>query len=169
MHTIGIISDTHGYLLPGAAQHFAGCHQIWHAGDFGDDFPITKLKEIAPVHGVFGNIDGAAIRKHFPERLAFELEGLKVCMTHIGGYPGKYTPGIKQWLIGENPDLFICGHSHILKIMPDRALNLLHINPGAAGHHGWHKMMTLVRLQVHHGKITRCEVIELGARGKLST
>jgi putative phosphoesterase len=166
MQIIGIMSDTHGYLHPGVQHHFAGCHQIWHAGDFGDAFPLANLQAIAPVKGVFGNIDGAAVRQQYPERLAFVYEGLKICMTHIGGYPGRYAPGVQQWLRQEQPNLFICGHSHILKIMPDRTLNLLHINPGAAGNHGWHKVMTLVRLEVDQGRITRCEVIELGPRGK---
>lgn len=165
MTRIGLISDTHGYLDPAVLKHFDGCHEIWHAGDFGGGESVADaLAAVKPLRGVYGNIDGNDIRGRFPERLVWTCEDLKVCMIHIGGYPGRYAPGVRAELAKERPGLFISGHSHILKIMPDKTLNLLHINPGAAGNQGWHKVRTIVRFTVEDSRLTDCQVIELGAR-----
>lgn len=164
MTRIGLISDTHGYLDPAVAKHFADCHEIWHAGDFGGGAVADALAAQKPLKGVYGNIDAYDIRGRYPERLVWTCEDLKVYMIHIGGYPGRYAPGVKTELTKEQPGLFISGHSHILKIMPDKTLNLLHINPGAAGNQGWHKVRTIVRFTVDGNRLTDCQVIELGAR-----
>ncbi len=165
MTSIGLLSDTHSFLDPSVFRHFENCDEIWHAGDFGDENISKLLSEFKPLRGVYGNVDGRDIRSIHPAEQNFICDGLKVYMTHIGGYPGNYSPGIKQKIEKENPMLFICGHSHILKIMPDKNLNLLHINPGAAGIHGFHKFRTMVRFKINDGKILEPEVIELGLRG----
>ena len=167
MTRIGLISDTHGNLDPTVMHHFQDCHEIWHAGDFGGEAVADALAAFRPLRGVYGNIDGYDIRSRYPERLVWTCEDLKVYMIHIGGYPGRYAPGVKADLTAERPGLFISGHSHILKIMPDKALHLLHINPGAAGNQGWHKVKTLVRFTVEGDRLTDCQVIELGARSQL--
>lgn len=166
MTKIGLISDTHGYLDDAVFKHFANCNEIWHAGDFGDIDLVEKLQDGSglPVKGVYGNIDGLDIRNVFPEKLLFEREQVKVFMQHIGGYPGRYEAGVKNEIIRYQPQIFISGHSHILKIMFDDKLNCLHINPGAAGKHGWHKVRTLVRFTIDGKQIKDCEVIELGKR-----
>ena len=156
MKSIGILSDTHGYLDKTIGEHFAKCDEIWHAGDFGENV-AEELKQSKPLKAVFGN--------QFPEQLVFTCEKVKVLMRHIGGYPPKYNTETKKALQEHRPQLFICGHSHILKIMYDEALQCLHINPGAAGNQGWHKIRTLVRLNIDGAHIKNCEVIELGARG----
>ncbi|MCM1110540.1 MAG: metallophosphatase family protein [Clostridium sp.] len=162
MKRIGILSDTHSVWDDRYAAHFSGCDEIWHAGDIGDISIIRRLEEVAPkVRAVAGNIDGAMIRRRCPEVEEFEIEGLKVWMTHIGGYPGRYAPGVRRLLRQEGIGLMVTGHSHILKVMPDRELGLLHINPGAAGWHGWQKVRTLVRITVDSGKVCDLEVIEL--------
>ena len=145
-------------------RHFEQCDEIWHAGDFGTAVVADQLKAFKPLRGVYGNIDGADIRSAYPEKLRFTCEGIDVMMVHIGGYPGHYAPAIKQELFSQPPQLFICGHSHILKVMFDDKLNCLHINPGAAGKSGWHKVRTLVRLVIDGDKMKNCEVIEMGGR-----
>lgn len=164
---IGLLSDTHGYLDEGILSALEPCDEIWHAGDFGGNQVIERLQALKPVRGVFGNIDDGQVRAIFPENLVFELEGLTILMTHIGGYPGKYPSRIKTLLAAHRPGLFICGHSHILKVMPDTMHHLLHINPGAAGQEGFHLMRTLVRFSVAAGRISDVEVVELGRRGAL--
>lgn len=162
MKRIGILSDTHCCTDPRIAKHFAEVDEIWHAGDIGDVDTYKWLSGIAPVfRAVAGNIDGAMVRRVCPELLVFETEGAKVVMTHIGGYPGKYSPGILQILRSERPKIFVSGHSHLLKVMPDPELDLLHINPGAAGVHGWQKVRTLVRLAIDAGIPKELEVIHL--------
>jgi uncharacterized protein len=165
MTKIGLISDTHGNLDEAVFKHFENCDEIWHAGDFGTDAIADKLKEFRPLKGVYGNIDGYDIRSVYPEKLVWNCEDVKVYMTHIGGHPNKYAPGIKQELIQNNARLFICGHSHILKIIYDDKINCLHMNPGAAGNQGWHKIRTIVRFAIDGSNIKDCEVIELGRRG----
>ena len=164
MKRIGILSDTHSWWDDKYVQYFTGCDEIWHAGDIGDEAVIDRLEGVAPVRAVYGNCDGGMMRRRFKEVECFEVEGVKVWMTHIGGYPGKYAPGVKTRLLEEHPNLMVCGHSHILKVIPDRMLNLLHINPGAAGKQGWHVVRTLVILTIDAGVIQDCEIIELGNR-----
>lgn len=164
---IGLLSDTHGYLDDPMLRFLEDCDEIWHAGDFGGNGVVESLMALKPVRGVFGNIDGREIRGLFPEDLRFVCEGLDVFMTHIGGYPGKYAKRVKALLENQPPGLFICGHSHILKIMPDPKLGLLHINPGACGQEGFHLMRTMVRFSIQAGTISGLEVIELGRRGRL--
>lgn len=161
MKRIGILSDTHGYWDDRYLEYFAECDEIWHAGDIGSYDLIRKLAEFRPVRAVSGNCDGGDTRKTYPEILEWECEGTKVMMTHIGGYPGKYAPGIRKILSEKRPQLFIAGHSHILKVLFDRQMNLLYINPGAAGIMGWHKVRTLIRVTIAEGNFSNLEVIEL--------
>jgi uncharacterized protein len=165
MTRIGIISDTHSWLDEAVFAHFEQCDEIWHAGDFGTLELAMQLQNFRPLKGVWGNIDDASIRQVFPETRRWRCEDVEVLMTHIGGYPGKYAPAIRQELQTHPPQLFLCGHSHILKIMYDDTLQCLHINPGAAGRQGWHKVRTLVRLTIDGKVMKDCEVIELGTRG----
>ena len=165
MTKIGLLSDTHNYLDEAVFKYFESCDEIWHAGDFGTVAIANKLRAFKPLKGVYGNIDGYDIRSEFPEQLLFQCEGVKVLMKHIGGYPGRYAPGVKNTIISQQPLLFISGHSHILKIMYDDKLHCLHINPGAAGLQGWHKVRTLVRFAIDDKEIKNCEVIELGKKG----
>jgi putative phosphoesterase len=160
---IGLISDTHGYLDDAVFKHFESCDEIWHAGDFGPDV-AGKLADFKPLKGVYGNIDDAAIRAEFPEHLRFKCENVDVWMTHIGGYPGRYAAPIKNEIYTNPPQLFITGHSHILKVMFDPKIHCLHINPGAAGKSGWHKIKTLIRFVISEEKIHTLEVIEMGNR-----
>jgi putative phosphoesterase len=166
MTRIGLISDTHGYLDATVFTHFKQCHEIWHAGDFGDVSIAIRLAAESglPVKGVYGNIDGNDIRTEFPEQLVFMCEAVKVMMRHIGGAPPRYNPETKKELLQHHPQLFISGHSHILKIMYDDKINCLHMNPGAAGKHGWHKMRTIIRFVIEGKNMKDCEVIELGKR-----
>jgi len=159
---IGLISDTHHYLDEAVFKHFEMCDEIWHAGDFGSIEVAEQLEKFKPLRGVYGNIDGNDIRSRFPEVLKFTCEKVKVLMIHIGGYPGKYTPLAKTEIISFQPQIFISGHSHILKIIYDQKFKCLHINPGAAGKQGWHKVRTLVRFTIDEENIKDCEVIELG-------
>jgi uncharacterized protein len=158
---IGLMSDTHSFLDPRVFEHFADVDEIWHAGDFGSVELIEKLEAFKPLRGVFGNIDGQDIRARFPENLCWDTEGVKIFMTHIGGYPSRYVARVKTLLKAEQPDLYICGHSHILKIMPDPSLQLLHINPGACGNEGWHKVKTLVRFSILEQRVQNLEIVEL--------
>lgn len=164
MTRIGLLSDTHSFLDDRVFRHFEPCDEIWHAGDFGSMAVIEQLEAFKPLRGVFGNIDGAEVRAVMPLDLRFECDGVPVFMTHIGGYPGKYYPRVGK-ILRESPPvngLFICGHSHILKVMPDKNLHFLHINPGACGNEGWHKVKTLLRFSLNQGQIGDLEVIELG-------
>ncbi len=160
MTHIGIISDTHGFLHPDVFKYFAHCDEIWHAGDFGDGV-AEKLEAFKPLRGVYGNIDSPALRKTYPEQIVFDCEKVKVLIRHIGGYPPKYNAETKRELLLHRPKLFIDGHSHILKIMYDDKLGCLHINPGAAGNQGWHKVKTLVTLDIDGSDMKNCKVIEL--------
>lgn len=165
MKRIGILSDTHSCWDDRFATHFAGCDEIWHAGDVGDIDVIRRLEEVAPVvRVVSGNIDHGEVCRRCREVESFTVEGVKVWMTHIGGYPGRYSPGVRQMLHRSGANLMITGHSHILKVMWDKDLNVLHINPGAAGYHGWQKERTLVRLIIDGDNMRDLEVIELGKR-----
>ncbi|WP_316815257.1 metallophosphoesterase family protein [Pedobacter nyackensis] len=163
MKTIGLMSDTHGFLDDAVFKHFDSCDEIWHAGDFGPDV-AERLAAFKPLKGVYGNIDGKEIRSVYPEHLRFNCENLDVWMTHIGGYPGKYTPQVKPEIYTKPPMLFISGHSHILKVMYDEKIKCLHINPGAAGNSGWHKIKTLIRFCVSEEKIHTLAAIEIGNR-----
>ncbi len=168
MQRIGLISDTHGFLDPAVFEYFSECDQIWHAGDFGPVEVSEQLSEFKPLRGVYGNIDDGAIRALHPEHDRFECEGVDVWMTHIGGYPGKYDRRVASKIRQQPPDLFICGHSHILRVMRDKRLgNMLHFNPGAAGRHGFHAMRTLLRFEVADGKVGRLQAIELGPRSQI--
>lgn len=164
MTKIGLISDTHGYLDDAVFTHFKDCDEIWHAGDFGTIELADKLKAFKPLRGVYGNIDGHDIRIEYPEKLRWMCEGVEVLMIHIGGYPGRYDRNIKEEIQKTPPKLFISGHSHILKVIYDDKLQCLHMNPGAAGKHGWHKVRTLIRFDIDGKDIKNCEVIELGKR-----
>ncbi|MBS1497351.1 MAG: metallophosphoesterase family protein [Bacteroidetes bacterium] len=164
MTSIGLISDTHGYLDPAIFEHFKNCDEVWHAGDFGDMELVKKLQGFKPLRGVYGNIDDKAIRNIFEEKLFFTCEEVPVMMQHIGGYPGRYAPGVKKEIILQHSQLFISGHSHILKVMYDDGLQCLHINPGAAGKQGWHTVRTIIRFAIDKKDIKNCEVIELGSR-----
>lgn len=163
MKRIGLISDTHGYLDNTIYEHFSNCDEIWHAGDFGSDV-IEALQKFKPLKGVYGNIDSAVIRPDFPEQLVFMCEEVKVMMRHIGGYPPKYNTETKKEITSHKPQLFISGHSHILKVMYDDKLQCLHINPGASGKQGWHKVRTVIRFVIDGKNIKDCEVIELGPK-----
>ncbi len=166
MKKIGLIADTHSHLDESVSEYFSACDEIWHAGDFGSVEVIEKLSAISLLRGVYGNIDDRAIQSRFPEDLFFTCEGVKVFMRHIGGYPGRYSPGVKEKIRKSGASLFISGHSHILKVMYDEQLNCLHMNPGAAGNQGWHQVKTLLRFTINGTNIQDCEVIELGKRGK---
>ena len=161
MKKIGILSDTHAYLDPRLFNFFADVDEIWHAGDIGSEDVLNELEKFKPTRAVFGNMDGAAVRYRLKEIERFVCEGVDVLLTHIGGYPGKYEPCIKWQIYSDPPKLFICGHSHILKIMNDPELNLLHVNPGAAGKTGCHTVQTAVRFALDEGTIKDMEVIEL--------
>lgn len=164
MTTIGLISDTHDYLDEAVFRHFANCDEIWHAGDFGSAAIAEALRQFKPLRGVYGNIDGQDIRSQFPETLAWTCEQVTILMTHIGGYPPKYNPASKRLIQEHHPQLFISGHSHILKVMYDDRQHCLHMNPGAAGKQGWHKTRTLIRFVIDGKEMKHCEVIELGSR-----
>lgn len=166
MKRIGIISDTHAHWDERYAKYFADCDEIWHAGDIGSEEVLDKLEAIKPVRAVYGNIDGHPIRIRTKQHQRFEIEGASVWMTHIGGYPGKYAREVTPEIYRNPPRLFISGHSHIAKVMYDKTLNCLHINPGAAGLYGFHKMRTLVRLVIENGIFKDMEIIELAEEQK---
>ena len=161
MKRIGILSDTHSCWDDKYLIHFAGCDEIWHAGDIGSPLIIDRLAGYCPVRAVCGNIDGRELRLRFKELLRFKVEECNVLMTHIGGYPGKYSPAIRNILRSERPQLFIAGHSHILKVMYDKEIGCLHVNPGASGRQGWHAVRTLVKLTIDGSEIKDLEVVEL--------
>lgn len=167
MKKIGLISDTHNYLDPQVFEYFEDCDEIWHAGDFGNYEIADQLKKIAPVIGVYGNIDGQDIRKEYPQHQRFNVEGVDVWMTHIGGTLGRYCIPIREEMESNPPDMFICGHSHILKIGRDEEKGqMLFVNPGAAGRHGFQVYRTCVRFEIGDGKIQNMEVINLGTMGQ---
>lgn len=161
MKRIGLLSDTHGYWDDRYKEYFAACDEIWHAGDIGTMEIAERLAEIAPLRAVYGNCDGGDLRRLFPEKLCWDCEGAEVLMKHIGGYPGRYDPSIREQIYRRPPKLFISGHSHILKVEYDRSLGLLHINPGAAGIQGWQTVRTLVRFTAEGGRFKDLEVIEI--------
>ncbi|MEO3407910.1 metallophosphoesterase family protein [Mucilaginibacter sp. CAU 1740] len=161
MTRIGLISDTHSYLDDAVFKHFENCDEIWHAGDFGTLELADQLAAFKPLKGVYGNIDDKDVRTVYPEHLRFKCEEVDVWMTHIGGYPGKYAPAVKKEIYLNPPKLFITGHSHILKVMFDKTIGCLHLNPGAAGKQGWHKVQTLMRFNIDGDKIQDLQVIEL--------
>lgn len=157
---IGLLSDTHGWLDPKLLEFFEGCDEVWHCGDIGSMEVAEELERHFVVRAVYGNIDGGMLRRVYPETDVFTCEGVKVLMTHIGGYPGHYDMRIKSRLMQERPRLFVCGHSHIAKVMYDRKLACLHINPGAAGRYGFHKVRTAVRFVMEAGEIKDLELVE---------
>ena len=162
MKKIGLLSDTHGYWDERYVRHFESCDEIWHAGDIGSIEVADRLAAFRPLRAVYGNIDGRELRLRFPQTLRFEVEGAQVIIKHIGGYPGHYDPSVRGSLLTRPPQLFISGHSHILKVKYDKTLSMLHINPGAAGKQGFHRVRTLVRFVVDQGCFSDLEVIELG-------
>lgn len=166
MTRIGLISDTHGLLDKRVFEHFAPCDEIWHCGDIGSVEVLQALREFRPTRAVFGNIDGGEVRYSLSEFYRFRVEEINVLMTHIGGYPGKYNPWLIPWfeksLKGDDPiDLFVCGHSHILKVQYDNRYKFLTLNPGAAGKSGWQTVQTLLRFTIDGKAIDNLEVIEL--------
>ena len=161
MKKIGLLSDTHNCWDDKYEKYFAECDEIWHAGDIGSLDLALQFEALKPLRAVYGNIDDSKVRRAFPEIQRFTLEDVDVLMTHIGGYPGKYDPFIRPILYAKTPKLFITAHSHILKVMFDKKLNCLHINPGAAGKYGFHKVRTLVRFVLDNGNISDLDVIEL--------
>lgn len=162
MTRIGILSDTHSHWDDRYAIYFKDCDEIWHAGDIGDISLLERLKEIAPVRAVAGNVDHGAVRRRCRELEIFRVEDVNVLLTHIGGYPGRWAPGMKKLLTDNHIGLMVDGHSHLLKIIFDRETGALHINPGAAGLQGWQKKRTLVRLTIDGADMRDAEVIELG-------
>lgn len=170
MKKIIVLSDTHGFCDEAILAHCSWADEIWHAGDWGPEVDKKLLKTGKILSGVYGNIDDQRIRVMFPEIISFTCEGVKVFMKHIAGHPGRYSQGIKPLLLQEKPDLFICGHSHILKIARDKAIrNLLFVNPGAAGIHGFHIRRTMVRFLLDKGEIKNMEVVDLGPRSAIQS
>ena len=166
MKKIGILSDTHGFIHPHVLEFFSTADEIWHAGDIGDLRVARDLMKIKPLKAVHGNIDGHEIRLEFPERQLFRIEEVKVLMVHIGGYPGRYDRHALQMIEQERPGLFICGHSHILKVMYDKKHELLHVNPGSAGKYGLHNSITAVRLIMDGGNMRDLEVLDIPRKGR---
>jgi uncharacterized protein len=165
---IGIISDTHGWLDPKVETYFSDCEEIWHAGDIGNLDLAESLAKGKKLRAVYGNIDGGLQRIDFPENHIFDVAGIRVLLTHIAGAPGKYNPRVKRLINEFKPKLLVCGHSHILRVERDPVYdNLLYLNPGAAGVHGFHKVKTLLRIEIEQGKIKKAEAIELGLRSKI--
>ncbi len=167
MTKILLLSDTHGHMDDAIIKYAQQADEIWHAGDIGNLEVTDKLKTIKPVRGVHGNIDDAIIQREFPEHQRFFCEGVDVWITHIGGYPNKYNVRVRDEIRKNPPKLFICGHSHILKVMYNKKLDLLHMNPGACGKHGFHQVRTMLRFQIDNINITNLEAIELGKRASV--
>ena len=165
MKKILLLSDTHSYIDDRILHYAEQADEVWHAGDIGDLKVTDTLKKVKLLRAVYGNIDDAEARKEFPLNAVFECEGMKVWITHIGGYPGKYPTRIKEGFMLYKPDVFICGHSHILKVQYDKQYQCLTMNPGAAGTHGFHQMRTMLRFEIVNGKMQNLEVIELEKRG----
>lgn len=145
-------------------EYASQADEVWHAGDIGDLKVTDEISKLTRLRAVYGNIDGTEARKEFPLNNRFQIEGVEVWITHIGGYPGKYSPAVREEIIKNPPKIFISGHSHILKVMPDKKLNLIHMNPGACGIYGFHQIRTMLRFEINAGKIENLEVIELGKR-----
>ncbi|OKS86239.1 metallophosphoesterase family protein [Mucilaginibacter polytrichastri] len=164
MTRIGLISDTHSYLDEAVFKHFADRDEIWHAGDFGTLELADQLAAFKPLKGVYGNIDDKDVRLVYPEHLRFKCEEVDVWMTHIGGYPDRYSANVKPEIYTNPPQLFITGHSHILKVIFDKKINCLHLNPGAAGKQGWHKVRTLMKFDINGNKIENLNIVELSGR-----
>jgi putative phosphoesterase len=164
MKKIGLLSDTHGCWDEKFARYFASCDEIWHAGDIGNVSVLNRLQALKPVRAVYGNIDDRELRAVCKETLRFEVEGVGVLLTHVGGYPGRYDGGIRRELEADPPKLFVCGHSHIVKVMYDKRLQMLCVNPGAAGESGFHSVRTLMRFVIDGDAIREMEVIEIGLR-----
>ena len=165
MKKIGILSDTHGFIHPGVSDFFKDCDEVWHAGDIGNIETADILSKLKPFRAVYGNIDDTVTRAEYSEYELFNCEDVKVLIIHIGGYPGRYSSKARQLIDLHQPQLFISGHSHILKVIPDKQKNLLHINPGSAGNSGIHKMITLVRLTIEGSDIKDLDVFE-SSRGR---
>lgn len=161
MKRIGVVSDTHSVVHPKIFNFFKDVDEIWHLGDFGDMSVVEQLERFKPLRGVYGNIDGTLIRHRFPLFNTFYCEQAKVVMTHIGGYPGRYTPEAFQMIRKEHPDIFLSGHSHILKVIYDKKNRLLHINPGAAGNYGIHQVITMIRFAIEGKEIRDLEILEV--------
>lgn len=164
MKKIGLISDTHGHFDERLERIFSDVDEIWHAGDLGDIHLLEKLQTFKPLRAVYGNIDDSITRSELKEDLRFECENLDVYMTHIGGYPGKYAPKVKEIMMSNPPKLMIAGHSHILKVIYDKTFDVLHINPGACGLYGFHSVRTALRFDIENGTLQNMEIVELGAR-----
>jgi len=160
-----LLSDTHGYIDKRILSYVQKADEVWHAGDIGNLDVTDQIEELKPLRAVYGNIDGKDTRVNFPEFQQFYCEQVSVLMTHIGGYPGRYTPRIKELFSKSTPKLFICGHSHILKVMQDKKYKLLHMNPGAAGVQGFHKIRTMLSFEINGDEVQNLEAIELGQRG----
>lgn len=167
MKNILLISDTHGYLDNKLFKYIEKADEVWHAGDIGNISLCDSIAESKPVKAVYGNIDGTDVRGVYPENLIFNCENVKVLITHIGGYPGKYPTRIKNLITEHQPKMFICGHSHILKVMYDKTNELLHLNPGACGSHGFHKIKTALRFEIEDDQIKNLAIIELGSRASV--
>lgn len=163
---IGLISDTHGHMDNVILKSLSDCDEIWHAGDWGDVSVADQLSEIAPLRGVYGNIDDEQIRGRYPLDERFDFAGVDVWISHIVGRPGRYESRVNRVLKEKPPGLLICGHSHILHVEEDKKNSLRYINPGAAGHHGLHTIRTIMKIQISDGEISRIRVLELGTRGK---
>lgn len=168
MIRIGLLSDTHGYLDERILNYCGPCDEIWHAGDIGNEETARELLRVKPLRAVHGNIDGMALRHLYPSQIRFACEEVNVLMVHIGGYPGHYSPEIWKEINLNPPKLFVSGHSHILKVIYDQKYQMLHINPGAAGIHGFHQVRTLIRFTIDKLVIKDLEVIELGRKGIIS-
>ena len=168
MRKILLISDTHGHLDKALTKHIQEADEVWHAGDIGSSTLCDEIEKLKPLRAVIGNIDDLELQNRWPEDLVFFCEQLKVLITHIGGYPGKYPARIKNLLLKHKPGLFICGHSHILKVIYDKENALLHINPGACGVHGFHHIKTAVRFEIRDTQIKNLAVVELGKRNALN-
>jgi len=160
MTKILLLSDTHSYIGEDILKYVKQVDQVWHAGDIGDLSVTDAIKNLKPLKAVYGNIDSKDARLEFPEHNRFICENVDVWITHIGGYPNRYNPNIREEIKSNPPDLFICGHSHILKVMPDKKLGLIHMNPGAIGKHGFHKARTMLRFEINGKEIKNLEVIE---------
>lgn len=169
MKKILLISDTHGYLEPKLLKHIEYADEVWHAGDIGSLELCKNIEILKPFKAVYGNIDGSDLRAIYPENLRFECEGLPVLMTHIAGVPGKYPQRVKNLLMAQKTSLFICGHSHLLKVMHNSEFDLLHMNPGACGVHGFHLVKTALRFEIENGQLKNLAVIELGKRTSLTS
>lgn len=161
--TIGLISDTHGIITDDVLKHLADCDEVWHGGDVGDIKLLDQIED-KPLRAVYGNIDDAQMRQASPLNLEFEIDGLSVFITHIGGYPPKYNRRVKKIITETRPDLYICGHSHICKVMRDQETGTLHMNPGACGNYGFHQIRTMLKFEIEAGKIANLRVVELGHR-----